>query len=198
MTKSEMTLTSLVFFFLTFFPSGYAQEGKVQLATKGSWAFVSNQGISDKDLEGLKTLIFNYQNPPSIKRYSYDNLNLLAYLSLQSIKTNNPFRWLVDKDLMEGSKLKWSHPNWSKILIERIIPYIIHLGFNGLLFTPIEKDENLAAFLNIIHLIRINYPRLTLAFIDNRWNTKYAQVFKEMDLLIVDNRFKPKLRRIMK
>lgn len=157
-------------------------------------------------LHKFDLLIFDPHAFPDFGALQNDNKKVLAYLSLGEInQSRDYFSRARDMGMLLESNIYWPDSNfvdirkaqWTKMVIEELIPEILHKKFDGLfidtLDSPIELERRdpvkykgmKQAAVRLIKTIRHNYPQLKLMV--NRAYAIIPQIAPSINYLLAES-----------
>ncbi len=153
------------------------------LANIENWIVYYGNEAKRGDLSPYQLLVLDaYDFPPSAP-FKETNKILLAYLNIGEVEEDAPYYHEVKEEgilLEENQTWKKSHmidlrdPRWKKRVVEEIIPYILHVGFDGIFLDTLDNAEFLEekdplkykgmkkAAIGLISKVRENYPTLPI------------------------------------
>jgi polysaccharide biosynthesis protein PelA len=127
--------------------------------------------------------VLDSQYHPPLKPLKTQQKILLGYISLGEITQENPFFETAQKkgiSLHENKNWPGSYfvdlrnPAWLEYIVNTAIPNVINQGFDGIFLDTIDTAEYLEtldpkkysglkrAAINLLHLIRLNYPYIKI------------------------------------
>lgn len=147
------------------------------------WAIDYSKSINISELKPYKIIILDSDVDPIVESLRKENKEVFAYLSLGEISNNRSyFNMAKQHDFLLKENPNWPgsyvvdirNPNWTKILIEAIIPDILQRKFSGLFLDTLDhpiyleqtnpqKYEGMTkAAINLVKLIHTSYPDIKL------------------------------------
>lgn len=150
-------------------------------------------------------IVFDDAAHPDLSPLLYRNKTLLAYLSLAEIRSDKPYLQQMEKDgMLLGKNAIWNSrhidvrkPEWTRFVIEEIIPPLIQKGFNGLMLDTVDTAIAMEAedakkyagmreaAVRLIKEIRYQYPNLKIML--NRGFEILPQVENDIDMLLAES-----------
>jgi len=133
--------------------------------------------------EPYSLIVLDSDYHPSLKALKERNKTLLGYISLGEVEQARA--WYEDvkaEGILMGENKNWPgsyyvdvrDPRWAKRVIEKLIPQILHKGFDGLFFDTLDNPGNLEdedprkyagmkdGAAKLVQAIRLHYPDIPL------------------------------------
>lgn len=148
-----------------------------------------------------------FEHPP-IRPLLSQGKTVFGYVTLGEVDDFEPwFEEVKQEGILIKKNPVWTEsvmvdmrdPRWSKRVIERIIPFVLHKGFNGLFLDTVDNAANLEeedpetfkgmkqAAIHLVKAIRHNFPDIKLMM--NRGLDVAADVANDIDLIIGEDVF---------
>jgi uncharacterized protein (TIGR01370 family) len=183
---------------------------------KLSWAVCYSDQPSPFDLARYDVIVLDPDRRPNLGPMVDRNRTILAYLSLTQMgRERSQFRALSAAGIVLDEHPIWSgahyldfrRPEWTRAVIEEIVPRMLSAGFNGLFLDTLDDAEFLerqdpekfqgmrAAAIQLVHAIRHHFPAIVL--MANRGYAIMPEVAGSIDMLLgesVLSTFDPKTR----
>jgi uncharacterized protein (TIGR01370 family) len=126
-------------------------------------------------------VVFDAKHHPQIQPLLEHDKTVLGYVSLGEVKdTDSYFGDLKQKGLVLTENPNWKgsyyidlrNPYWTKLVVEEIIPSILHSGFSGVFFDTLDSPLYLEttspqkykgmedSAVNLIKAVRMHYPAM--------------------------------------
>ena len=169
------------------------------------WIIYYSNALPAENFLGYDVIVFDDAVHPPLSPLLYRNKTLLAYLSLAEIRNDKTYLGEMDKQgLLLGKNPNWNsrhidirNPEWTRKIIEELIPPLIQQGFNGLMLdtadTAIAMEAQgpkkyagmQQALVNLVKEIRYQYPNLKLML--NRGFEVLPKVETDIDMLLAES-----------
>lgn len=147
------------------------------------WVIYNSDEASISDFEPYQLILLDPDSHPSIKALKERGKTILGYISLGEAEDKRThFEMAKRAGLLLQENKNWKgefsvdirKKEWTKILVEQVIPYILHQGFDGLFLDTLDNAEALEeqdpvkykgmkeAAINLVQTIRLHYPQIQL------------------------------------
>jgi uncharacterized protein (TIGR01370 family) len=151
-------------------------------------------------------IVFDSETHPPLRPLMHRGKVLLGYLSLGEAENYRPyFKKLQAKNLLLVPKKNWKghyvvdihNPAWSAMVIEELIPALLHQGFDGIMIDTMDSPLQLEAdqparypgmkeaAVRLIKAIREHYPNITIML--NRGFKLLPSVEREIDMVLAES-----------
>lgn len=171
------------------------------LGSQDNWAVYYHDDLDPQSCEGYHLLVLDSKYHPPLQPLKEKDRILLGYISLGEVESHRKHYSQV-QHLLGQENPHWPgsyyvdvrNPEWSKLVIEELIPEILLKGFDGIfmdtLDNPIYQEEEhpetfkgmTQAAAHLIQTIRMHYPKIKIMM--NRAYALLPQVGKEIDMVL--------------
>ena len=148
-----------------------------------------------------------FEHPP-IRPLLNQGKIVFGYVTLGEVDNFEPwFNEVVKEGITFHANPVWEEslmvdmrdPRWSKRVIEKVIPFVLHKGFNGLFLDTVDNAANLEeedpekykgmkqAAIRLVKAIRLNFPDIKLMM--NRGLDVASEVANDIDFIIGEDVF---------
>ncbi len=148
-----------------------------------------------------------FEHPP-IRPLLNQGKTVFGYVTLGEVDNFEPwFDEVVNEGITIHANPVWEEslmvdmrdPRWSKRVIEKIIPFVLHKGFNGLFLDTVDNASDLEeedpqkfkgmkqAAINLVKAIRLNFPDIKLMM--NRGIAVASELANDVDFIIGEDVF---------
>jgi uncharacterized protein (TIGR01370 family) len=155
-----------------------------------------------KAFEAYDTLVFDSEHHPELRPLQHRGKTLLGYLSLGEAENYRPYYpKLAHSQLLLARQGEWSghyfvdvrKSHWVELVIEQLIPEILHQGFDGIFLDTVDSSVALdaqnagmtAAVTQLIFAIRMHYPQVKVML--NRGFDILPQVVGSVDMVLAES-----------
>lgn len=164
------------FYLLIFFTTAFSSNIE-------NWVVDYSKDASINKLKQYQLIVLDSQNHPDIDLVKTKNNIVLGYISLGEIENIRPyFQQAKDAGYLLQENKNWPgsyyvdvrQPQWAKLVIDKLIPSILNQEFDGIFIDTMDNPEYLEeiepkkyrgmkkAGINLIKLIRLNYPHIKI------------------------------------
>jgi uncharacterized protein (TIGR01370 family) len=175
----------------------------VRAADHVRWVVCYSDRPAAEDLAGYDVVVLDPDRSPAIAPIAERNRTILAYLSLTQMGTGRAqFRSLAaagavleEHPFWKGAHyLDFRRPEWTRAVLEEIVPRILAAGFTGLFLDTLDDAELLetkdpvkfrgmrAAAVALVKAIRHHFPGIVL--MANRGYAVMPEVAGSIDMLL--------------
>jgi len=165
---------------------------------------------SDKNslelLSNFELIVLDSQDHPDMDVMLSKGVTVLGYLSLGEVeKRRNYFNLLKETGLLSGQNKNWPDSYfidvrnnlWAHIIIDKLVPDILHQGFKGIFIDTLDSTEELEktnprkyrgvkeSAANIIKAIRLNYPDIKIMV--NRGYNIFPLISNDIDMELAES-----------
>jgi len=167
------------------------------------WVVCYSDRPSPFDLSRYDVVVLDPDRSPALAPIADRNRTILAYLSLTQMgKERTQFRALSAAGVVLGEHPIWTgahyldfrHPEWTRTVIEEIVPRVLSSGYTGLFLDTLDDAEFLerqdpvknrgmrAAAVQLVRAIRHHYPGIVL--MANRGYALMPEIAGSIDMLL--------------
>lgn len=146
----------------------------------------------------FQVIVLEPESHVEVKALRERNKTLLGYLSLGEIEKERFFYEEAKKEGLLGKENTYwkgsyfvdiTNRKWRKLVIEELIPRILHKGFSGLFLDTLDNTlstkETREAAIELVKTIRLHYPEILLMV--NRGYELFEEIGKEVDILLAED-----------
>lgn len=191
-----------IFFFLVLF----LLATPALAAESGRWTVYYGHEKSWDEFSKYDLVVFDGDRHPEVRPLVGREKEVLAYLSLVEVANSRSFyrklkqAGVVLETMPDGrAVVDVRNPEWTRLLIEEVIPAYVRQGFTGLMFDTVDTATALEAkdpvkyagmregVASTIRHIRLHYPYLHLMV--NRGFELLPQVEQDIDMVLAESIF---------
>ncbi len=175
-----------------------SQSGKAR-----HWAVYYDSDLTAPAFDGLDLVVLDQTNHPPLDGFRERGIQTFGYVSLGEINQHRPyFKYIEDLGALLDPNPFWPdarmidirRQEWTALLIEDVIPAILHRGFDGLFFDTLdnagelerqEPEKNagmVAAARQLVRAIRRHFPDTPL--IMNRGYELLPEIGPHIDFVL--------------
>jgi polysaccharide biosynthesis protein PelA len=176
---------------------------RVHAANKPRWVVCYSDRPSPFDLARYDVVVLDPDRRPNLGPMVDRNRTILGYLSLTQMgRERTQFRALADAGVVLGEHPIWKgahyldfrRPEWTRVVIEEIVPRALSAGFSGLFLDTLDDAEFLerqdpvkfkgmrAAAIQLVHAIRHHFPAIVL--MANRGYAVMPEIAGSIDMVL--------------
>lgn len=151
-------------------------------------------------------IAFDRDNHPPLRQLLNRDRALLGYVSFgEAEKYRHDFKDIEALGVLLEENPSWPghfvvdirKPQWTKYVIEVVIPDIMHQGFNGIIIDTLDSVEDLEASdskkyegmtqaaIRMVHAVRVHYPKLKIMV--NRGFNTLPGIAKDIDYVLAES-----------
>ena len=167
------------------------------------WAVCYSPGAEDADLAGYDLVVLDADHYPALAPLIERGTTRLAYLSLTQMGTGRAeFPQLTRTGVILDAHPVWAgahyldfrRPEWTRLVVDRLVPRALERGFNGLFLDTLDDAEFLErsnpvryrgmrdAAVRLVRAIRHRHPRTILMV--NRGYALMPQIASSIDIVL--------------
>ncbi|MCP4754698.1 MAG: endo alpha-1,4 polygalactosaminidase [Proteobacteria bacterium] len=171
MKKRTMAVTALLFFL--------PMLGSLAASDYSPWVVVYSDTAPAAAFEEYKLIVFDGDRHPSLDALSEKGKVLLGYLSLGEVQRGRAYYGSLNREgLLLSENKNWKgafhidirRREWPKRVIEKLIPALLHRGFDGLFLDTLDSSIGLErehpskfkgmkqAAIDLVKGIRLHFP----------------------------------------
>ncbi len=170
-----------------------------------NWIVYYSNTHKSSEFSDYDVIVFDRDKHPPIQNLKAAGKTLLGYVSAGEAEKYRPdYKTIQDKNLLMEENPHWPghfsvdvrNPEWTRYLVEDVIPSIIQRGFHGIFVDTLDSVEDLEvqqpqkykgmikASANMIKTIRHHYPDLKIMI--NRGFEIMPYIAQDVDYLLLE------------
>lgn len=171
-----------------------------------NWSVYYSDQLPPESFLPYDVIVFDADSHPTLRPLTNRGKTLLGYISFGEAETYRPFfKTLQENGMLLKENPNWKghyvidlrNPEWTKYIIEKLIPPMIQKGFDGIFIDTMDSPLQLEiddpktytgmkeASARLIHAVRMHYPNLKLML--NRGFEILPEVATSVDMVLAES-----------
>ena len=183
-------------------------SGVASAAEPERWAVYYSDQLTAGDFEPFDLIVFDSESFPAFDTLHHKGKMVLGYISLgEAEEYRSYYKKLQERGLLIEKNAVWKdhtiidvrNPAWTKLVVEELIPDLLHKGFQGIMVDTLDSPLYLEqrdpkqfegmkqGVARMIKAIRINYPHLKIMI--NRGFDVLPDIAGDIDMVLAESTY---------